>query len=84
MIDARDSLEPPLNGDSVGLYAVGLPLSYKVNESTSFWEIAKFLSSTSKENIEKRKMFSDMQVLDNLFSYVRHSFIKPIIGALNP
>ena len=70
LIECRAHLDPPLPFDAIGNYDAGLPLSAKVNESTPFWDIARSLSTSANESVSSRKMFTEMPVLDSLFSTV--------------
>lgn len=70
IVGCRKHVSPPLEETALGLYDSGIPIKQSVSESVPFWDLAKTLSETLEKELSKKRQFTEMPVLDSLFSSV--------------
>ena len=54
----------------MGIYDSGLPLRQAVAETSDFWELARSLSQLATSAVERNGHFTELPVLEFLFSKV--------------
>eukprot|EP00850_Spirogloea_muscicola_P014244 SM000101S09242 [mRNA] locus=s101:17826:21013:- [translate_table: standard] len=78
VFDVRKYLEPPLPSNSLGMFYSALPAAEKVGESTDIWDLARQISQTAAVAEAKGKHFTEMSVLNMLFSQaLKHPALTP-------
>jgi len=86
LVDSRKYFEPALPADTVGNYVNGIPQTQQAKEGVAFWDLARSVSATSEKDISKSKQFSEIPVLNLLFSQVceLHPKFTPVLTTLLP
>eukprot|EP00850_Spirogloea_muscicola_P015458 SM000118S25601 [mRNA] locus=s118:263388:266578:- [translate_table: standard] len=78
VFDVRKYLEPPVPSNSLGMFYSALPAAEKVGESTDIWDLARQISQTAAVAEAKGKHFTEMSVLNMLFSQaLKHPALTP-------
>lgn len=72
LVDCRKYFEPNLPVETVGNYVAGIPQSQQAKEGVSFWDLARSVSATTEKELSKSKQFSEIPVLNMLFSQVTY------------
>ncbi|CAI5984284.1 unnamed protein product [Closterium sp. NIES-65] len=70
-IGCRTILDPPLPQTALGEYMSMLPLKQEVSEKLPFWDVATSISAHAESALQRQQQFTDMPVLELLFSTVR-------------
>lgn len=78
MLDCRPHFEPPLLETVLGNYTTGILQGTRVKDDTSFWEMARSLSSKAEKDISKHKHFSELPVVAMLAGQLlKHPNLAP-------
>ncbi|CAI5512323.1 unnamed protein product [Closterium sp. Naga37s-1] len=67
-IGCRTILNPPLPQTALGEYMSMLPLKQEVSEKLPFWDVATSISAHAESALQRQQQFTDMPVLELLFS----------------
>lgn len=78
LVDCRKYFEPSLSADTIGNFVAGVPQGQQVKEGVSFWDLARSVSASTAKELSKSKQFSEIPVLNMLFSQVlKHPNLTP-------
>ncbi|KAJ7514043.1 hypothetical protein O6H91_23G024200 [Diphasiastrum complanatum] len=78
VLSCRPFFEPPLEDLVLGNYSAGLPQDEQVKENVSFWDLARRVSASTQKELSKSRQFSELSVLNMLFSQVlKHPSLTP-------
>jgi hypothetical protein len=78
VMECRKFFEPELPADTVGNFVTGIPQTQQAKDGVPFWDLARSVSATIEKDISKSKQFSEIPVLNLLFSQVlKHPGITP-------
>jgi len=82
LVDCRCHFEPTLPECVMGNYVSGIPQTQQVKENMTFWDVARAVSSTTEKESSKYRHFSELPVINLLFSQV--SCLHPSKSILHP
>ncbi|KAG0556437.1 hypothetical protein KC19_11G053900 [Ceratodon purpureus] len=78
LVDCRKFFDPNMPADTVGNFVAGVPQGQQAKESVSFWDLARSVSASTEKELSKSKQFSEIPVLNMLFSQVlKHPNMTP-------
>ncbi|KAH8967046.1 hypothetical protein BDL97_03G057500 [Sphagnum fallax] len=78
LVDCRCHFEPTLPECVMGNYVSGIPQTQQVKENMTFWDVARAVSSTTEKELSKYRHFSELPVINLLFSQVlKHPGVTP-------
>ncbi|KAL3682332.1 hypothetical protein R1sor_000354 [Riccia sorocarpa] len=70
VVDLRPHFEPALPSSALGNYSGGVSQDEQVKAEADFWELARSVSSGTLKEVEKGRHFSEIAVMNMLFSQV--------------
>lgn len=70
-MDCRPYFEPEIAPLGLGNYTAGISQDEQVNSDTTFWDLARSVSTSTEKQLEKLKQFTELPVLNMLFGQVR-------------
>ncbi|KAL2652586.1 hypothetical protein R1flu_020714 [Riccia fluitans] len=70
VVDLRPHFEPALPSNALGNYSGGLNQDEQVKADADFWELARIVSAGSQKEVDKGRHFSEIAVMNMLFSQV--------------
>lgn len=83
LVDCRKFFDPSFPEDTIGNFVGGIPQSQQVKEGVSFWDLARSVSATTEKEVSKSKHFSEIPVLNMLFSQVTKLFSQSSIISIS-
>jgi hypothetical protein len=70
-MDCRPYFEPAIAPLGLGNYTAGISQDEHVRNETCFWDMARSISASTEREMGKLRYFSELPVLNMLFSQVR-------------
>lgn len=70
LIDCRPHFKPTIVPQALGAYTAGICQDEQVKSDTGFWNLARSVSASTEREMEKMIHFSELPVLNMIFSQV--------------